>query len=1027
MQQLLCLSVNQRAISALLTPFYFLFQSKKLLLRFAMLVMSVGMMNGVVGQATVTTDKPDYQPGDTVLITGTGWQPGETVKLDVDEEPKPTTCLLPHDLIVVADADGKIYSKEFLIKENHLGVTFTLTATGQSSGLVAVTTFTDALFFSASITSNPISICAGTNASYTITIKNNTTTGPGETPTGQNARLGSIRIAIPSGYTGIVITSNSPDWTVSTATPGFIEFDANGNDNNNNRIDPTESVFITFTAIAPITPINPYVWITEAWVGSNFTGTKYPGIGTDLNPGNQPNVIVNPNHSINLSSTSNNQTVCRNTAITDITFNVGGGATGANITGLPNGLSGSFNAGVFTITGTSSQEGIFDYTIITTGNSCTAAQATGTITIKGLLDYANLQFPSSFSICQGGNFTAYGRVYESGVTEANGAGTGIIAQIGYNNTNSDPSTWPEANWSNATYNTQVGNDDEYQASFGSSLTPGTYYYTFRYSLNGCQWQYGGYSAGGGNFWGGANVSGVLTVNANHTLSYNSGSTSQSICEGLPIEPIIYTIGGGAANVNVSGLPNGVVKSISGNTVTISGTPTVQFGTFNYTVTTTGNSCTTQSLGGTITVKSKLDVVNLQFPLTSTLCLGQPLNAFGQVYEPEVTPGNGPASPNIIAEFGVGTTNNTNSFTWYAASFNSAGSEGNNDEYQYAFTAPSVGTYYYTFRYSFNGCDLQYAQDIGVLTVNQPPTINLTSANNLQTVCDGVAINAITYSIGGGATGAGVMGLPTGLTGSYNSGVFTISGTPTQYGIFNYTVSTTGPDGCTAATATGTITVKQKFSFVNLQFPPSGTICTNQSFDVYGQVYAAGVTEAAGAGANIIAELGYSTTDTDPSTWGTWISATYNGQGGISNNNDEYKGTLSSLAPGTYYYTFRYKLNECEYQYGGTSGFWSAGQSGVLTVNALPVITSSPVNSTITYGTNASLSASATGTGPLTYQWQVNTGSGYTNISLAGIYANTDANPSTLEIEKPTVAMSGYVYRVMVSGACAPAAESDGAV
>ncbi|QNA43363.1 YDG domain-containing protein [Lacibacter sediminis] len=298
MPQLLSLSVNQRATTALLTPFYFLLPSKKILLRFAMLVMSVAMMSGVVGQATVTTDKPDYQPGDTVVITGTGWQPGETVTLDVEEDPKPATCLLPHDLVAVADADGKIYSKEFLIKENHLGVTFTLTATGQSSGLVAVTTFTDALFFSASITSTPSSVCAGTTGSYTITISNNTSTGPGETPSGQNARLGSVRIAIPLGFTGITITDNSLDWTVSLSTPGFIEFDADGNNNNANRIDPTESVFITFTANAPPSPVNPYLWATEAWVGANFSGTKYPDIGTVLNPGSQPSVIVNASTTI---------------------------------------------------------------------------------------------------------------------------------------------------------------------------------------------------------------------------------------------------------------------------------------------------------------------------------------------------------------------------------------------------------------------------------------------------------------------------------------------------------------------------------------------------------------------------------------------------------------------------------------------------------------------------------------------------------------------------------------------------------
>src|SRR5688572_17728151 len=33
--------------------------------------------------ATIATDKEDYAPGETVLITGTGFSPGETVRLQI--------------------------------------------------------------------------------------------------------------------------------------------------------------------------------------------------------------------------------------------------------------------------------------------------------------------------------------------------------------------------------------------------------------------------------------------------------------------------------------------------------------------------------------------------------------------------------------------------------------------------------------------------------------------------------------------------------------------------------------------------------------------------------------------------------------------------------------------------------------------------------------------------------------------------------------------------------------------------------
>ncbi len=123
---------------------------------------------------------------------------------------------------------------------------------------------------------------------------------------------------------------------------------------------------------------------------------------------------------------------------------------------------------------------------------------------------------------------------------------------------------------------------------------------------------------------------------------------------------------------------------------------------------------------------------------------------------------------------------------------------------------------------------------------------------------------------------------------------------------------------------------------NLQWPDQATITAGGSVDVYAQVYEPGVTDAAGQGAGITAWIGYSTTDTDPSTWTDWVAATYNVDSG---NNDEYQAALGAgLAPGTYYYASRFKLNSGAYQYGGYSsgggGFWDGTTyvSGVLTVN-----------------------------------------------------------------------------------------------
>lgn len=92
---------------------------------------------------TVTTDKDDYQPGQYVIVTGTGWEPGETVLLDFHETPQ--VCSTDsHERSTVAKEDGSIYYDQFLINTWHLGVAFELTATGQTSGSIAKAFFTDA-------------------------------------------------------------------------------------------------------------------------------------------------------------------------------------------------------------------------------------------------------------------------------------------------------------------------------------------------------------------------------------------------------------------------------------------------------------------------------------------------------------------------------------------------------------------------------------------------------------------------------------------------------------------------------------------------------------------------------------------------------------------------------------------------------------------------------------------------------------------------------------------------------------------
>jgi gliding motility-associated-like protein len=98
--------------------------------------------------------------------------------------------------------------------------------------------------------------------------------------------------------------------------------------------------------------------------------------------------------------------------------------------------------------------------------------------------------------------------------------------------------------------------------------------------------------------------GSITVQPDHTIVLASGNTNQSVCVNTPIDDITYTISGGATGIQQppSNLPPGVTATVAGNTVTISGTPTTTVGSpFNFSITTTGNGCLTDSKIGSIKV------------------------------------------------------------------------------------------------------------------------------------------------------------------------------------------------------------------------------------------------------------------------------------------------------------------------------------------------------------------------------------------------------------------------------------------
>ena len=453
-------------------------------------------------------------------------------------------------------------------------------------------------------------------------------------------------------------------------------------------------------------------------------------------------ITVNPDATISLTSAAgtNNQTKCINTAITPITYSIGGGGTGAGVTGLPTGVTGNYSGGVFTISGTPTVSGTFNYTVTTTG-SCVQTTATGTITV-------NPDATISLTSAAGTN---------NQTKCINTAITPITYSIGGGGTGAGVTGLPTGvtgNYSGGVFTIS-----------GTPTVSGTFNYTVTTTGSCVQ----------------ATATGTITVNPDATISLTSaaGTNNQTKCINTAITPITYSIGGGGTGAGVTGLPTGVTGNYSGGVFTISGTPTVS-GTFNYTVTTTG-SCVQTTATGTITVNPDATI-----SLTSAAGTNNQTKCINTAITPITYSIGGGGTGAGVTGLPTGVTGN------YSGG---------------VFTISGTPTVSGTFNYTVTttGSCVQ-ATATGTITVNPDATISLTSAagTNNQTKCINTAITAIKYNIGGGGTGAGVTGLPTGVTGSYSGGVFTISGTPTVSGTFNYTVTTTG--SCVQNSANGTITV-----------------------------------------------------------------------------------------------------------------------------------------------------------------------------------------------------------------------------
>ena len=90
---------------------------------------------------SITTDRSDYAPGETVTFTGSRWAPGEVVTIVLHEEPEVHQDYM---IVAVAGDEGSFTNTDFAPEDHDIGVTFHVTATGATSNQTAQAVFTDA-------------------------------------------------------------------------------------------------------------------------------------------------------------------------------------------------------------------------------------------------------------------------------------------------------------------------------------------------------------------------------------------------------------------------------------------------------------------------------------------------------------------------------------------------------------------------------------------------------------------------------------------------------------------------------------------------------------------------------------------------------------------------------------------------------------------------------------------------------------------------------------------------------------------
>jgi hypothetical protein len=463
---------------------------------------------------------------------------------------------------------------------------------------------------------------------------------------------------------------------------------------------------------------------------------------------------------------------------------------------------------------------------------------------------------------------------------------------------------------------------------------------------------------------GCGVSAPRTVSVTvHPLPAQPGAFTVStpvVCQGQT--GVVYTVPNDPTvsyTWSYSGTGVTILNS-NGNTATLDFANNATSGTLSVTAT---NNCGTSAATTTNITVNPLPNEPLPFTASSAdVCQGQNAVIYTVPLDPTVT------------------------YNWnYTGSGATITGVGNSISIDFSTTATS-GTLSVTAQ---NGCGISSAQNV-TITVHPLPT-QPGAITGPAVVCQGDDYNVYSVPFDSSVT----------YTWNYSGSGATILGTGNLVTINFDTLATSGVLSVTATNSCGT-TAATTYSITVNQLPRVTSSPVN-------------ATLCAGG-------------DTSFTMTATGTGLTYHWQvnTGTGFNDLVDNATYSGSATATLHLTaVDSAMNGYQYRAYVTGTCYPGDTTGValLTVNTAPALGSQPVNTIVCAGSNATFSVAAVGTA-LTYQWEMNDGTGWTNVPAAAPYSGVNSN--TLTITAATAAMNGYQFRLDIAGTCAPAITTNAA-